>query len=73
VVNTITRDGKLVPSTVNTGAAVDDLVSGVTGTVRDVTDKVTQGKGKTPLDPVIEDLTGTVGGALDPTLNGLLP
>jgi hypothetical protein len=73
VVNTITRDGKLVPSTVNTGAAVDDLVSGVTGTVRDVTDKVTQGKGKTLLDPVVEDLTGTVGGALDHTLNGLLP
>jgi hypothetical protein len=73
VVNTITRDGKLVPSTVNTGAAVDDLVSGVTGTARDVTDKVIQSKGKSPLDPTVEDLTGMVGGALDPTLNGLLP
>jgi hypothetical protein len=73
VVNTITRDGKLVPSTVNTGAAVDDLVSGLTGTARDVTDKVTQGTGTTQLDPVVEDLTGTVGGTLDPTLKGLLP
>lgn len=67
VVKTLTKDGKLAPVVVSTGAAVKDLVTGVTGTVNSVTGTITQGK--TPLDPVIEDLTDTV----DDTVNGILP
>jgi hypothetical protein len=61
--STITSDGRLIPA-VTTGVAVNDLVSGVTGTVKDVTGgKVTHSK--TPLDDTVKDLTGTVDGATD--------
>ena len=59
--NTVTPDGKLVPSVTTAGkTAVKDLVSGVTGTVTTVTQGVTESK--TPLDPVVKGLTDTVDG-----------
>ncbi len=72
VVNTLTKDGRLAPVVVSTGAVVTDLLTGVTGTVNSVTGTITQGtlpQDKTPLAPVIKDLTDTV----DDTVNGLLP
>ncbi len=66
VSSTITEDGGLVPSLPSGGAAVKDLVSGVTGTVKDATGKVvTPGS---PVDETLKDLTDT----LDKTTEGLL-
>ena len=66
VTSTITSDGRLVPSP-SSGAAVKDLVSGVTGSVKDVPTKVTPGK--TPIDPTVKGLTDT----LDKTSDDRLP
>jgi len=67
VTNTVTPDGRLVPSVTTAGtSAVKDLVSGVTGTVTTVTQGVT--KNKTPLDPVVKGLTDTVDGITDQLL-----
>ncbi len=67
VTNTVTPDGRLVPSVTTAGkTAVKDLVSGVTGTVTTVTQGVTQNK--TPLDPVVKGLTDTVDGVTEQLL-----
>ncbi len=67
VTNTVTPDGRLVPSVTTAGkTAVKDLVSGVTGTVTTVTQGVT--KNKTPLDPVVTGLTDTVDGLTEQLL-----
>jgi len=67
VTNTVTPDGRLVPSVTTAGkTAVKDLVSGVTGTVTTVTQGVT--KNKTPLDPVVKGLTDTVDGVTEQLL-----
>ncbi len=68
VASTISKDGSLVPSVTSAGkGAVKDLVTGVTGTVTDTTGKVV--KPGTPLDKVVDGLTGT----LDKTTDELLP
>ena len=67
VTNTVTPDGRLVPSVTTAGkTAVKDLVSGVTGTVTTVTQGVT--KNKTPLDPVVKGLTDSVDGLTEQLL-----
>jgi plasmid stabilization system protein ParE len=67
VTNTVTPDGRLVPSVTTAGkTAVKDLVSGVTGTVTTVTQGVTTNK--TPLDPVVKGLTDTVDGLTEQLL-----
>jgi hypothetical protein len=67
VSSTISQDGSLIPSPPSGGGGVKDLVSGVTGTVTDATGKiVTPGS---PLDKVVEGLTGTAG----KTTKDLLP
>jgi hypothetical protein len=68
VTSTITKDGDLVPS-ITTGAAVKDLVSGVTGSVDGLTTKLAAPKTKTPLDGAVNGLTG----ALDGATKNLLP
>ena len=68
VTSTITQDGELVPS-ITTGAAVKDLVSGVTGSVESLTTKPATPKAKTPLDDTVNGLTG----ALDGATKNLLP
>jgi hypothetical protein len=65
--NVVTPDGKLLP-TVTSGAAVKDLVSGVTSTVSTVTGGATDPLTK-PLDDAVKDLGDTVG----KTTGDLLP
>jgi len=65
--STITKDGGLVPSLPSGGSAVTDLVTGVTGTVDDVTGTVV--KPGSPLDDVVQGLNDTV----DKTTEQLLP
>ncbi len=64
VTSTLTPDGKLLPS-FSSGVAVDDLVSGVTQSLEDLTKTVTGGK--TPLQDAVKSVTGTV----DDVTNGL--
>lgn len=73
VTSTLTPDGKLLPS-FSSGVAVDDLVSGVTKSLEDLTKTVTGGK--TPLQDAVKSVTGTVedvtkglGDGLDGTLD----
>ncbi len=64
--STVTPDGKLVPS-VTSGAAVDDLVNGVTGTLPEVTGKVAPDG--SPLEETGKKLTD----AVDEVTGSLLP
>ncbi len=66
VTSTLTPDGKLIPASTDT-TAVKGLVTGVTGSLSELPTKVTQSE--SPLDPAVEDLTGTV----DDATEGLLP
>jgi hypothetical protein len=59
VTSVLTPDGTLVPSS-SGGTAVKDLVSGVTGSVDDVTSGVTDPD--SPLGSAVDDLTDTVDG-----------
>ncbi len=66
VTSTLTPDGNLIPASAGT-TAVKGLVTGVTGSLNEVTTKVTPPE--SPLDSAVEDLTGTV----DDATEGLLP
>ena len=70
--STITSSGQLLPTTISSGAAVKDLVSGVTGTVDQATGGATAPVTQ-PLDDTVNKLGDTVGGTLDGTTGQLLP
>ncbi len=65
--STITSDGKLLP-TVTSGAAVTDLVSGVTGTVDQAT-----GGATAPLTDPLKDTVKDLGDTIGHTTDQLLP
>jgi len=69
VTSTITRDGEPLPTT-STGAAVNDLVAGVTGTPMggSGTDSGVVPQTDTPLDETLDDLNGSVDKAKDDVL-----
>ena len=69
--NVITPDGKLLP-TVTSGAAVTDLVSGVTGTLSTATNGATDPLTK-PLDDTTKKVGDAVGDTVDTLTGGLLP
>jgi hypothetical protein len=71
ITNVITPDGKLLP-TVTSGAAVKDLVTGVTGTVSTVTGGATDPITK-PLDDATKKLGDAVGDTLGKATDGLTP
>ena len=68
VTSTISPDGHLVPS-FSTGAAVKDVVSGLTQSLEGVASSVTGGT--TPLDQTIKGVTGTVDGVTKGLTDGL--
>ncbi len=71
ITNVITPDGKLLP-TVTSGAAVTNLVTGVTGTLSTVTNGATDPITK-PLDDATKKLGDTVGDTLGKATDGLTP
>jgi Domain of unknown function (DUF5667) len=71
ITNVITPDGKLLP-TVTSGAAVTNLVSGVTGTLSTVTNGATDPVTK-PLDDATKKLGDAVGDTLGKATDGLTP
>jgi hypothetical protein len=72
--HTITPDGKLLPtvSAVTSGAAVKDLVTGVTSTVSTVTGGATDPITK-PVDDTVKKVGDAVGDTLGKATDGLLP